>query len=63
MTVLPFDVWSEPVNLGSPVNSTTGDEAAHIALHGQTLYFESSRAGGAGRLDLWMTTRTKAAKP
>jgi hypothetical protein len=54
-----FDVWSEPINLGPVVNSVSGDESAHIASHGETLYFESSRTGGAGRTDLWMTTRSK----
>ena len=54
-----LDSWSDPITLGSVVNSAEGDESAHIASHGQTLYFESSRAGGAGRADLYMTTRTK----
>jgi len=57
-----FELWSDPVNLGPLVNSAVADDAAHIASHGQTLYFESSRAGGVGRNDLWVTTRTKAAK-
>jgi hypothetical protein len=54
-----FDLWSEPVNLGSLVNSAVLDESADIASHGRTLYFESSRAGSAGR-DLWVTTRARA---
>jgi hypothetical protein len=58
-----FEVWSDPVSLGSPVNSAVGDESAHIAAHGETLYFESNRSGGVGRTDLWMTTRRKGKKP
>ena len=53
------DPWSAPVNLGPVVNSSVEDAAAHISADRQTLYFESIRAGGVGRSDLWMTTRTK----
>jgi hypothetical protein len=57
-----FDAWSEPVNLGSAVNSAVGDESPHITSDRQALYFESSRGGGFGRSDLWMTTRTRKNK-
>jgi hypothetical protein len=53
------DLWSAPVNLGPVVNTLVGDESAHISADRQTLYFESNRPGGSGRIDLWMTTRTK----
>ena len=46
-------------NLGPLVNSVAGDESADIASDRQTLHFESSRAGGVGRADLWVATRTK----
>ena len=54
-----FDPWSEPVTLGPSVNSDTVDQAAHIAQDRETLYFESTRDGGSGGSDLWMTTRTR----
>jgi WD40-like Beta Propeller Repeat len=53
-----FDRWSEPVKLDS-VNSNLDESSAHIASDRRTLYFESSRPGGAGLQDLWMTTRTR----
>lgn len=53
------DPWSAPVNLGPVVNSLVVDSSAHISDDRQTLYFESTRAGGQGGSDLWMTTRTK----
>ena len=53
------DPWSAPVNLGPVVNSLVLDVSAHISDDRQTLYFESTRPGGFGRTDLWMTTRTK----
>ena len=54
-----FDPWSAPVNLGPVVNTLVGDESAHLSSDRQALYFESTRPGGFGRPDLWMTTRTK----
>ena len=54
-----FDAWSEPVRLAAPVNSTSLDASAEISSDRLTLYFESSRPGGRGGSDLWMTTRTK----
>ena len=53
------DPWSAPVNLGPVVNTSVEDSSAHISADRQTLYFESIRAGGVGRIDLWMTTRAK----
>ena len=53
------DPWSAPINLGPVVNSLTLDTSAHISDDRQALYFESTRAGGQGGADLWMTTRAK----
>ena len=54
-----FDSWSAPTNLGSLVNSEAGDLAPEIASDRETLYFMSTRAGGLGGQDLYMTTRTR----
>jgi hypothetical protein len=54
-----FDAWSDPVIVGAPLNSSTSEESPHIAAHGETVYFESTRPGVGGR-DLWMATRKKA---
>lgn len=53
------DTWSVPVNLGSVVNSTATDQQPFIAADRQTLFFASSRSGGFGGLDVYMTTRSK----
>jgi hypothetical protein len=53
-----FDAWSEPINLGSPVNSELVDVQPYISSDGETLFFASNRAGG-GPTDLYMSTRTK----
>jgi hypothetical protein len=53
-----FDAWSEPINLGLPVNSELLDVQPYISSDRETLFFASNRAGG-GSTDLYMTTRTK----
>jgi len=53
------DEWGTPVNLGSPVNSSTWDAGAYISADGLELYFDSSRSGGYGSYDIWITKRTR----
>ncbi|MBE9602536.1 OmpA family protein [Pedobacter sp. MC2016-24] len=45
--------WSEPFNLGAPVNSIYWDSQPAISPDGTTLYFVSNRPGGIGGYDLW----------
>jgi OmpA-OmpF porin, OOP family len=54
-----FDVWSEPVNLGSTLNSGPLDVQPYISADRETLFFASTRPGGVGSTDLYMSTRTK----
>ena len=56
-----FDAWSEPINLGSPLNSELVDVQAYISSDRETLFFASNRPGG-GPTDLYMSTRTKLAE-
>jgi Tol biopolymer transport system component len=53
------DPWSAPSNLGSDVNSSANDLRASLSWDGTTLYFGSTRAGGEGSQDLYVTTRPK----
>jgi hypothetical protein len=48
------DPWSEPVNLGLTVNSTSVDECPSISADSRVLFFDSDRTG---RWELRMTTR------
>jgi hypothetical protein len=49
-------IWSQPVNLGPPVNSNQRDLGPSISNDGQTLYFVSyGRSGGYGSYDIWYT--------
>jgi len=50
--------WSEPMNLGYPVNTSSWESQPSISPDGKTLYFTSNREdeGYLGRMDLWVTT-------
>ncbi|MFC1792601.1 hypothetical protein ACFL3Q_03325 [Planctomycetota bacterium] len=51
------DPWTEPKNLGSPVNTSGYEWSPHISADGSELYFHSDRPGGYGWMDLWVTSR------
>jgi hypothetical protein len=53
------DPWSAPVLLPEPLSTATSEEAPSLSGDGKTLFFESTRSGGEGLRDLWMTTRTR----
>src|SRR6266496_2987855 len=47
--------WSAPVNLGTVVNSNVADIAPTLSTDGRSLYFTSTRPGGFGSSDLWVS--------
>ena len=51
------DHWGPPVSLGSAINSPTFDGQPNLSADGLSLFFASSRPGGHGGLDMWITTR------
>src|SRR5256885_7621377 len=55
--------WSEPVNLGPVVNSGFVDANASLSPNGHALYFISTRPGGFGNNDIWMSERQCLACP
>lgn len=48
--------WSTPVRLAFNLDGTS-DETPRFSADDKTLYFASNRAGTAGGLDVWQTTR------
>lgn len=48
--------WSEPKNLGPPVNTRHWETQPSVSYNGKTVYFASERPGGFGGSDIWMTT-------
>ena len=51
------------MNLGPSVNSSTEDYYPNISYDGLTLYFYSTRGGGEGGSDIWITTRASVSDP
>jgi outer membrane protein OmpA-like peptidoglycan-associated protein len=47
--------WSEPVNLGSPINSSGDDEFLTIPAKGDKVYYASQRDNLKGSLDIYET--------
>ncbi|NOT75156.1 MAG: OmpA family protein [Cyclobacteriaceae bacterium] len=50
-------VWSEPLNLGSVVNTANEESAPFLAADDKTLYFSSNGFSGFGGSDVYVTTR------
>lgn len=56
-------IWSEPINLGYPIN-TKGDEfGIFVSADGQTAYISSDREGGFGGQDLYSFEMPEHLKP
>lgn len=53
------DAWGTPVNLGSNVNSSGAETRPSLSWDGTTLYYGSTKPGGEGSTDHWVTTREK----
>lgn len=55
----PTAQWSEPVNLGPPVNTAGGELESAISFDGRTLVFSGTETRGTsmGRQDIWLSTR------
>ncbi len=53
---LDGDSWTNPTNLGYPVNSSSWESQPSVSFDGKTVYFSSSRPGGFGKSDIWSTT-------
>jgi outer membrane protein OmpA-like peptidoglycan-associated protein len=53
MSVRQKGKWSEPVNLGNPVNSGSWESQPSVSADGRWLYFTSNRNGGKGKMDIW----------
>jgi outer membrane protein OmpA-like peptidoglycan-associated protein len=54
--------WSEPLNMGAPINTTSWESQPSLSADGNTLYFSSDRPGGKGGYDLYQSHRTEGGK-
>ena len=53
---VPCD-WETPVNLGAPINSAAIEGAPTVSDNGQMLFFFSTRPGGFGSADIYVSHR------
>jgi Tol biopolymer transport system component len=52
--------WETPTNLGPTVNSPANDQNPNFSPDGRYLFFFSTRPGGAGLADLYMSRRIRS---
>ncbi len=52
-TELVNDEWTQPVNLGYPINTTANDNYFNLTADGTRGYFSSDRKGGRGGQDIY----------
>lgn len=55
--------WSQPLNLGYPLNTYHDENSLMVSGDGKTGYFASDREGGFGKLDLYSFLMPENAKP
>ncbi|MFK7951659.1 MAG: OmpA family protein [Ekhidna sp.] len=48
--------WSNPKNVGKPINTHYWESQPSLSADGNTLYFSSNRTGGKGGRDLWFSS-------
>jgi len=62
-SVFENNVWSEPVNLGYPINTTDDDVFFSITASGIHAYYSSAKTGGLGGQDIYRIIFNDLIKP
>jgi Tol biopolymer transport system component len=62
-TAQKFSEWSAPINLGPTINSPSAEYGPAISKNGLSLYISSTRPGGEGSADIWVSQRTSLDAP
>jgi outer membrane protein OmpA-like peptidoglycan-associated protein len=47
--------WSDPHNIGTPINSGAWESQPSVAANGDALFFASNRTGSVGGQDIWVS--------
>lgn len=55
-------LWSEPVNLGEPINTEAWEAQPSVSADGTRLFFASNREGGKGGSDIWYSVLVRREK-
>ena len=58
MTRFENGKWSEPVNMGYPINSISNERMFLLSKAGKSAYVDSDREGGLGERDIWIIDMT-----
>lgn len=58
MSVFKDGIWSTPVNMGYPINTTKDEIHFVLSTDGKTAYISSSREGGLGKTDIYQVDMT-----
>ena len=56
MRKLPNNTWTEPINMGSLINTPGDEDYPYVTVDGQTLYFCSTKHGSMGGYDICKAT-------
>ena len=56
-------IFGEPVNLGPPINTPSGEVNFFLSADGLEVYISSDRSGGLGYIDMWRITRENTDNP
>ena len=57
------NAWSEPVNMGYPINSVNNDNSLFVDPGNKYAYFSSNRKGGYGKEDIYFFELTEQNRP
>src|SRR5262249_47456754 len=52
-----LDPWGAPINLGPSLNTNFDESNPSFSRDGHFLFFQSTRLGGQGNIDIWMAHR------
>lgn len=58
-TVFENNKWSDPINIGYPINSVNNDVCFSLSANAKTGYFNSDRPGGLGERDIYQVDLSK----
>lgn len=62
-TLQPDGSWSDPKNLGYPINTAKNENSLLVYSNGEVAIFGSDRAGGLGELDLYSFVMPESIRP
>ena len=51
------DAWDEPLNLGPNINTSFNERSPALSRDGHYLFFATTRPGGSGGFDIWVSWR------